>query len=79
VIARVSRKKQLILVYAFAPRCMTLPSAEALADLEPEKAIVTAFIDLHKIEERMGRVPPAQRLGRPTELEACSVVGSSKD
>jgi len=64
VIARVSRKKQLILVYAFAPRCMTLPSAEALADLEPEKAIVTAFIDLHKIEERMGLVPPAQRLGR---------------
>jgi regulator of RNase E activity RraB len=64
VIARVSRKKQLMLVYAFAPRYPTLPAAEMLTQLKPEKAIATAFVDLYKIGERMEQAPPAYRLGR---------------
>jgi hypothetical protein len=79
VIARVSRKKQMVLVYAFAPRYPTLPSAEVLAQLEPGQAIVTAFVDLHKLEERMARVPPCSSAGAFAALETRGVAGSSVD
>lgn len=65
VVARVSRRKQLMLVYAFAPRYATLPSLdEVIAKLQPEQAILTAMVDLYKIQECMAQVPPVHHLGQ---------------
>ncbi len=64
VVARVSRKTNQMLVYAFAPRYPTLPDPTVMTTLHPNQAIDIELVDLYKIEELMRAVPPVHRLGR---------------